>query len=515
MLPTAVADRYSAAGYWPAHTCAQRAAEVVRARPGDVAVIDGDVRLDFATLAGRAAALARHLEALGVRRGDVVSWVLPNWWEAVAVHHAVLLAGAISNPVNPAFRERELSFVLDQAQPAVVVAAATWRGFAHAAAIRDLYDGPLLTARTGELDEVLAHAEPTAELPTGVSVDPASDAVLLYTSGTTSDPKGVRLSHRALLCEIASFESIHDLTPADRYLGGSPVSHVAGLVYAVMTPLALGTSSVLMDKWDAGRALDAIAREQVTFQTGPPTFLLTLADAYDGTTDISSFRLFSTGGASISTENVRHAGAVLGCLVKRAYGSTEVPTLTATNTDDGEDARLASDGRLIGGAEMRIVGAGGLDVRSGDEGEIWARAPEMLSGYRDESLHADAFAAEGWFRTGDLGVVDERGLLHVTGRIKDIIIRGGENISAKEIEDALATHPAVAECAVAGIPDERMGERVAAYLVPRAGADPSLEDLTAHLAAAGIAKHKWPETLEIRRSLPKTDSGKVRKNDLR
>src|SRR5439155_22230263 len=269
-----------------------------------------------------------------------------------------------------------------------------------------------------------------------------------------------------------------------RYLGGAPLGHIAGLVYGAMTPFALGTSTVLLERWIPGRAIAAIAEERATFQTGPPTFLQTLASGARHA-DLSSFRLFSTGGAAIPTEAARAAAARLGCVLKRAYGSTELPTLTATTMDDDERARTETDGRAIGGAEVRIASADGDALPAGEEGEIWGRAPEMFAGYSDPAI--EALTPDGWFRTGDLGVLDADGLLRVTGRLKDIIIRGGENISAPELEEILSSHPAVADVAVVGIPDERLGERVCAVVVLRRGASMTLEDAVAHLRRHHVA----------------------------
>jgi len=364
---------------------------------------------------------------------------------------------------------------------------------------------------TLDLEPLIATPPPADPPP--LPDDPDALALLLYTSGTTSMPKGVQHTHRSLLNEITSFHEIHRLTPADRYLGAPPVAHIAGLVYGILTPFVLGTSTAFLDRWDPAAALSLIERERVTFMTGPPTFLQTMGEHPDALMrDVSSFRLFSTGGASIPTEVIRRAGARLGCVVKRAYGSTEAPTLTATLLDDDERARLETDGRVIGGNELRLVAPDGSPVPAGEAGEILARGPELFVGYRGPGV--DAFDAEGWFHTGDLGTIDDAGLLRVVGRLKDIIIRGGENISTKEIEDLLLEHPAVAEAAVFGTPDERLGERVCAVVALRDGESFTFDAMIEHLD--GLAKHKRPERLEVwHEPLPKTDSGKVLKSALR
>lgn len=518
MIPANLAKRWRDEGRYAGQTLCARLTQVCAERPDALALIDGDVRLSFARAEAAIEQLAGWFETLLDAPGEVVSWQLPNWWEAAIVHHAALRAGAVPNPLSVGLRDHELRLILAEARPSVLVVPHTLRGHDHLAMARTLQAELGIRAivlvrarpqpRTFDLTHLLATTPPTPAGPP--PTDPGSLALLLYTSGTTADPKGVQHSHEGLLCEIDSFRTIHDLTPADRNLGGAPVGHIAGLVYGLLAPFALGTSTALLERWNAVDALELIERERVTFMTGPPTFLQSLAAA-KAEHDTASFRLFSTGGASIPTEAVRAAGARLGCLVKRAYGSSEVPTLTATRIDDDERARLETDGRAIGGGEVRIVRPDGADAAAGEEGEIHARAPEMFVAYRNPAL--TAHDDDGWFATGDLGVVDADDLLRVTGRIKDIIIRGGENISAPEIEELLLRHADVTDVAVVGAPDERLGERVCAFVVVRVPV--TLATLTTFLTEHGLAKHKLPERLEVRASLPKTESGKVRKDDLR
>jgi len=274
---------------------------------------------------------------------------------------------------------------------------------------------------------------------------------------------------------------------------------------------------VLMPRWDAGEALRLIAAERVTYMVGAPTFLRDLAQHPDlADADVSSFRLFSCGGADVDPALVAEAASRLGCVAKRVYGSTEFPTITTTGPDDPPARRVDSDGRPIGAVEIRLVDDDGTDVGPGREGEILARGPECCLGYLDATLNTEAFTADGWFRTGDLGMTDAAGFLRITGRKKDIIIRKGENISAREVEDLVATHPAVAEVAVVGLPDAAAGEIACAALRLRPGAPaPALSDLAAHLLAQGLSKRKLPERLVVLADFPRTASGKVAKRALR
>ena len=518
MIPAELADRYRRAGYWRSETLVERFQATCAEHAARTALINGEAQLRFEQAAETVERVAQWLTSM-TSAGDIVAWQLPNWWEAVVVHHAAIAAGCISNPLNPSWRERELRAVIAASKPAVLVVPESWRGFETMAFAQQLQADSLVSAvvlvrgiaRPGVFDFQHLLKVP-ASGSTRRNVSAADTAVLLYTSGTTSAPKGVLHTHQSLLCEIDTFPAMHALTPSDRYLGGAPLGHIAGLVYGAMTPFALGTSSVLLERWVPSHGIKAISEDRTTFQTGPPTFLQTLASAAGGA-DLSSFRLFSTGGAAIPADAVRAAAARLGCVLKRAYGSTELPTLTASTMDDDERARTETDGRAIGGAEVRIASPDGDAMQAGEEGEIWGRAPEMFAGYTDPAI--DMLTPDGWFRTGDLGVLDADGLLRVTGRLKDIIIRGGENISASELEDILSTHAAVADVAVVGVPDEKLGERVCAVVVLRRGASITLDEAVAHLRAHHVATHKLPERLEVVSSLPRTASGKLAKAAVR
>ena len=519
LLPADAARRH-AAGEWRDVPLGEVFVRTCGARAGAAALIDGDHRLSFGDWERLSAAAAQGLRALGVRPGDVVAYQLPNWWEAAVLFLAAARVGAIVNPVLPMFRERELAFILRQSGAAVLAIPGEFRGCdypALIAAVRDqapnlrevLVTRAAAPAGTRPFDDLLVGSGEAAS----VAVDADALLMLMYTSGTTADPKGVLHTHNTLLAEARSLERMHALTPADRTLMPSPLTHISGVIHAIVTPAVLGTSAVLMERWDAAAALALIAAERVSYMVGAPTFLEDLtAQAPPGGTTL---RLFSCGGAPVSTDLIRRARAALGCVAKRVYGSTEFPTITTTDAADAETMGGVSEGRVIAPGELRIVDADGGALSPGGEGEVQARGPECCVGYADPALNADAFTADGWFRTGDLGSVDAAGYLRITGRLKEIVIRKGEKFSLAEIESAIARHPAVAEAAVIPVPDAQTGERACAVVVARPGASLTLADLATFLLAAGLAKQKLPEQLELVDALPRTDSGKIHRAALR
>jgi len=397
------------------------------------------------------------------------------------------------------------------------------RGVDHRALAADLrrevrtLDRVVVVRDDAPADMLAWDAVATGGAPAAPFADGAAIALLLYTSGSTAEPKGVLHSHDTLLAEARSLGPVHGLGPDDVTLMPSPLAHVSGIVHALLVPAVFGTTAVLMERWDPGAALALLARERVTYMVGAPTFLRDLAHHPAlPRHDVSSLRLFSCGGADVDPRLVREAAARLGCVAKRVYGSTEFPTITTTGPDDPPERRTDSEGRPIGAAEIQLVDDDGRPVGAGEEGEILARGPELFLGYRDARLDAEAFTADGWFRTGDLGVRDADGFLRITGRKKDIIIRKGENISAREVEELLATHPAVAEVAVVGVKDAAAGEIACAVVRCRPGvAPPTLAALCEHLLAAGLSKRKLPERLDVVAELPRAASGKVAKRVLR
>jgi cyclohexanecarboxylate-CoA ligase len=323
-------------------------------------------------------------------------------------------------------------------------------------------------------------------------------------------------THQSLRAEADTIAAAHEIRAGEPLLLPMPVTHVAGLTYGILLPVTSGVTAVLMDTWDPGRALELVEREHIAVMISTPVFMRTMIDhPRFADTDTSSLRLFSLGGAGVAPAMVREGARELDCWCKRTYGSTEYPTLTTGLLGDDPERDATTDGRLIDGAELRIVDPQtGVDVAPGDLGELLVRGPEMFVGYIDPELDTDAFVDNGWFRTGDLARYDGV-YLTIVDRLKDVIIRGGENVSAQEVEALLVTHPSVAEAVCVAAPDPVMGEQVCAFVIAAAGMTPVLDELRAHLLEQGLARFKLPSRLEVRGDLPRTASGKVQKAPLR
>jgi cyclohexanecarboxylate-CoA ligase len=529
-LTAEAADRLTRGGHWPNTTFAAALLSVAGARSGKTAVVDDRRRLTYAELRDRTLGLAGALAARGVGTGDVVSAILPNRAEAVALFYAANRLGAAVNPIVPIYGAREIRFILRQVESAAIVVPDRFRGVDFPALVDRLApDVPSLGTRIvvgetaaagwlpfGELWDARRAGAPPA-LP-GEASDPNAVTTILYTSGTTADPKGVLHSDNTLLCECRTIVRHHRLGADEVFVMPSPVSHISGLLYGIMLPVVLGATSVLMETWDPELFLTLVEREGGTYSAGATPFLQGILDCprldrYDTRT----LRIFPCGGADVPPDLIRRAIRRLGVRSGRGYGSTEFPSITSSaGPDVPETKRALTDGVPIGANEIELRDSDGRRVAAGEEGEIWARGPELCLGYRDPALDAEAFDARGFFRTGDLGVLDGEAYLTVTGRLKDIIVRGGEKLSAKEIEDLLFEHPAVKGVAVVPMPDPALGERVCAFVVPaRPEAPPTLPELVRFLEAKELSRRKLPERLEVVDELPTTASGKVAKHLLK
>jgi cyclohexanecarboxylate-CoA ligase len=502
-----VADAY-AAGDWVKSTLADALRDAARDTPQRVLVVDGGVRLTCHELHVRARALAAALDDR-MPVGSVVSFMLPNWHEAAVVYLGATLAGMVINPILPSLRDHELRFILSDVESRMIFVPNDFRGYDYAAmlsrVVGALESAPEVVVVRGAAGPHTAYADLFDEVtePNTPELEPDSVRMIMYTSGTTGRPKGVLHTHNSIHALIRQLGEHWRIDAGDTFLVPSPIAHIGGSIYAFEIPLLLGTTAVLMETWNADEAVVLMHEHRCTHMAGATPFLEHLPD----------LKVFICGGASVPPSLIRRATDYFErAAVSRVYGSTEVPVTTVGALDD-PDAAADTDGRP-GIADVWLVARdpGGM---GGQTGEIHARGAQMLVGYLHPEDDAESFDADGYFCTGDIGRwVDDA--LVVIGREKDIIIRNGENISPKEVEDILVGHPAIAEVAVVGIPDARTGERACAVVIAKtAEYAPDVDALRSFLEAHGVARFKVPERVAIWDALPKNDAGKVLKHQLR
>lgn len=497
-IPAALIQRYTEEGWWTAETLGQFTARHV-AKVADAGFrVHSGVRPYAGTIGEvdrTARRLANGLQQRGVRAGDVVAFQLPNWMEAAAVFWAAAYLGAVVVPIVHFYGRRELTHILADSNARAFVTAAKFGRMAYEPEVSAHI--PIVAVVGTSFEDLLADEPMVGE----VATEPGSAALIAYTSGTTSAPKGVIHSHQTITCEARQLAAGQ---PPDmgRQLTAAPVGHFIGMLGAFLLPLMHGWPIDLIDVWEAGRALGLMKSDGLNVGGGAPYFVTSLLEHPDFTQDhLAHMRYAGLGGASVpATVTRRLAG--MGVTVFRAYGSTEHPSITGSRYDEPEDKRLFTDGTALPGVEVRIA----------DDGEIVSRGPDLCLGYTDESLTDRAFDEQGWYHTGDIGAMDADGYLTITDRKSDIIIRGGENISAAEVEEVLSTMDGVAEAVVVAVPDARFGERAAAVLRLVSGAAaPTIDTLRAHCGSAGLARQKWPEYLQVVSDYPRTASGKIQK----
>lgn len=519
VLPPHLA-RYAGAGVWDERTIADQAIEWAGIDPDFVALIDGNHRWTRAALLREAEALAAALHARGLRPGDVIAFQVPNWREAAAINLAAAFGGWVVNPIVPIYRDHEVSLMLGDCRAKAFFVAGSFRSYDFAAMAARVRSGlpdlrHVFTVRgEGDDDYSALIEEGAGRTFTRPQVDPLGVKLVLYTSGTTGRPKGVLHSHVTLQHIIRESARHWGIAAGDTTLMPSPVTHVSGYANGLELPLVAGTCTVLMESWDAAAAVDLIEQHQVVGTVAATPFLVELAAAARAQGKrLPSLRFFACGGAAVPPDVIPAANAAFErCEAFRVFGASEVPLVTFGWPGDPELA-ATTDGKVVD-YEVKIVDAEGRQVPPGHEGEILARGPGMMLGYADEAQTCESITPDGYFATGDLGTMNEDGAITVTGRKKDLIIRGGENISAREIEDVLHAHPSVREASVVAMPHPRLGEGVCAYVITF-DAEGDAQLLAAHVAASGLARQKIPERFEFVSDFPRTASGKVRKDQLR
>lgn len=500
--PARVAEYVAPGGPWDASSLDDLLATRLAIADDDSALLADDTgaRLRASEMRDEVARLAGALQAMGIDTGDVVSWQLENCVDAALLPRACWRLGAVAAPIHHRALRSDAAAMLEAVSPMVVIAP-------HGAPARELASCEVVDA-TGAWREQGRPIDATRQDPTGI-------AAVLFTSGSSGAPKAVLHDARALAYKARVMVPTHDLAPDDVVLMPAPLAHVSGLLNAVLVPGAVPFRAVLMARWDPDEALELIERERVTFMVGPPTFFVSLMDARGFAPErVASLRLVSSGGAGVSAAFCERAAAQLGARVKRTYGSTEAPTVATSRTDDDIPVERRHDGRPVGDVELRIVDPDtGVDVPEGATGELWVRGPEVCVGYVSAADTAAAFTRDGWFRTGDLGSLERGGWLTIVGRLKEVVIRGGENISTNEVESVLEAHPAVRAAVAVGYPDDVLGERVCAFVVAEPEFD--LEMCRAWFAEQGVARFKTPERVVRVDSLPQLATGKPDRAALR
>ncbi|MBI2543977.1 MAG: AMP-binding protein [Candidatus Rokubacteria bacterium] len=519
----------TAAGYWRNETLAQYLDRWASERPERIAIADGAGRYTWGELARVVERVAYGLRAVGVEPGSAIPCQLHNWNEFILVALAASRLGAILNPIPPIYRARELRFILNLLESPVLVIPETFRGFSYAemaAGFRP--DVPRLeqvfVARGAAGPGMRAFAEITGtawEAKAGrhplTGIEPNEVAEVIFTSGTTGEPKGVMHTSNTALSIVYPVIERLAFTEREVILMSSTFGHQTAYLYGLCLLLLLGAKGVWLDIWNAEEAARLIEAEGVTFTMGATPFLqdLTYSPAVERR-DMSSLRVFISAGAPIPRRLVEDARRRLDCVISAGWGMTENGLVTCNGLSDPEEKVFATDGGPLPGMELQVVDDAGKAVAPNTEGELLVRGDAQFVGYlKRPELTAASYTPDGWFMTGDRAILDPDGYVSISGRTKDIIIRGGENIPVVEIENLLFAHPKIANVAIVAMPDPRLQERACAFVIPKPGETLTLAEVVAFLETKEVARQKFPERLEIIGEFPMTASGKVQKFRLR
>ena len=529
ILTRELIDRHTAEGYWQNRTITDYLDEAAERSPDKLAFIDPRNQVTFAELRQQVDRAALGLLELGVGPGDVVSLQLPNWIEWVVVHYAATRIGAVSNPLIPIYREREVGFMVGLAKSKVIVVPREFRGFDHPAMVESLRgDWPdlehvLVVGGEGDSSWESFMATPWEQQRDPRSLaelrpDPNEVTLLIFTSGTTGEPKGVVHTHNTVVAANAALPERLGITSDSVLHMASTLAHLTGFLYGARLGVQNGATAVLQDVWDAREFVALVEKHGITYTSAATPFLHDLLNAPDlEEHDLSTLARFCCMGAPIPRAMVRRAREKLPTLtVLGGWGQTENGLVTLGIPGDPDDKLIDTDGHPWPGMNVRVVDFEGAPVPAGEEGRVQVKGPFLFVGYAERlEMTRDLFDGE-WFDTGDLARLDDQGYLRISGRTKDVIIRGGENIPVSYVENALYEHPDIESVAVVGVPDPRLQERACACAVLRPGAEAlTFRGMQDFLAGKGVAKPYWPERLVVMDDLPKTPSGKIQKFHLR
>lgn len=530
---TILTDAYKRtfAADWPNRTLVSVLKERTRQFPDKVAMIDRNRSFTYRQFSEMVDRVALGLQAHGVGQGDVVSFQLPNWNEFMILHYAATRIGAISNPLIPIYRDREISYMVREAESKVLVIPDSFRSFSYTDMIARLRpqwpslqhvfvigesvpDGMESFARL--TDEPWEERGSVAALD-NIVLDPNDVTEIVFTSGTTGLPKGVMHTHNTLGTTNDIMVKRLGLSSDDVVFMASTFAHQTGFLYGVRMPIELGATAIYQDVWNPRAFAERIQNDKVTFTMAATPFLYDLVQLDDiGSYDLSSFRYFVSAGAPIPRPLVRQAREKLPCKILSGWGQSENGLVTVTMPDDSIDKLTNTDGCPLGNLQVKTVDDAGNVCPANVEGDLWARGASMFVGYLKNHEYTTTQFKEDWFVTGDRATIDEDGYIRITGRLKDTIIRGGENVPVSYIENVMHEHPDIAVAQIVAMPDARLQERACAFVSMKPNREAlTMATLQAFLQEKGVTRHYWPERLEVIEEFPRTASGKVQKFKLR
>lgn len=518
---------YRQQGLWGDASLADYWQQTARAMPDKIAVVDNHgASYTYSALDHAASCLANWMLAKGIESGDRIAFQLPGWCEFTVIYLACLKIGAVSVPLLPSWREAELVWVLNKCQAKMFFAPTLFKQTCPVDLILPLQNQlPQLQQIVGvdklapatsslSLSQIIADNTP---LTTAITTHGDELAAVLFTSGTEGLPKGVMLTHNNILASERAYCARLNLTWQDVFMMPAPLGHATGFLHGVTAPFLIGARSVLLDIFTPDACLALLEQQRCTCMLGATPFVYDLLNVLEKQpADLSALRFFLCGGTTIPKKVARECQQ-LGIKLLSVYGSTESSPHAVVNLDDPLSRFMHTDGYAAAGVEIKVVDDARKTLPPGCEGEEASRGPNVFMGYFDEpELTARALDEEGWYYSGDLCRMDEAGYIKITGRKKDIIVRGGENISSREVEDILLQHPKIHDACVVAMPDERLGERSCAYVVLKAPHHSlSLEEVVAFFSRKRVAKYKYPEHIVVIEKLPRTASGKIQKFLLR